>query len=90
MTGLYNGAPGWFNPGRGVDRVCISGCSMAQRIGDVEPLEKKQYFPWVEEWGRANHELFYNWLLELSPLTHGHTIEKISLRNSKAEFLAAE
>lgn len=69
---------------------CRSGLafwsSLAQRFGDVERLDWKKFFPWVKEDGRADHQSFYNWLLDLSPLTHGRQVEEISAATPSLSF----
>jgi anaerobic selenocysteine-containing dehydrogenase len=69
---------------------CRSGLafwsSLAQRFGDVEHLDWKKFFPWVKEDGRADHQSFYNWLLDLSPLTHGRQVEEIIAATPSLSF----
>jgi anaerobic selenocysteine-containing dehydrogenase len=69
---------------------CRSGLafwsSLAQRFGDVERLDWQKFFPWVNEDGRADHQSFYDWLLNLSPLTHGRSVEEIKAATPKLSF----
>jgi anaerobic selenocysteine-containing dehydrogenase len=69
---------------------CRSGLafwsSLAQRCGDVERLDWQKFFPWVKENGRADHRSFYDWLLDLSPLTHGRQVEEINAATPNLSF----
>lgn len=60
---------------------CRSGldfwAGLAQRFGWEE------HFPWTGEDGRADHRAFYDWLLELSPLLEGISVDSLTAQMDK-------
>jgi len=60
---------------------CRSGLAfwngLARRYGDIKRLEWKSFFPWEQEDGQADHRAFYDWLLQLSPLTRGYQVQDL-------------